>query len=264
MRATKYIYYFIQPRRLNILFHSLSHSVPLSLSLSLSLIQLSSSTKTLSISQAFILSQSLSSLTVTLLSHRHSLNLPHSPPPARPNHPKPPITSPSLSSLIVTLSSSLIHYCRPDSSSTSPPLKLDVTNPPVVPSRQLASNPRRRSPQTHFSSTNPLQVKMVGALLPSPPFRNWVVVVLARGLNWLSLWLCLLVNIGYLTDKPMELTNPFLLLIQLADVVLVCDWWFCLVWVEEKDWRFGLVFFFLLLWTSGGGGCGCDCDCGWW
>ena len=41
----------------------------------------------------------------------------------------------------------------------------------------------------------------------------------------------------------------------------VCDWWFCLVWVEEKDWRFRLVvfFFFFLLWTGGGG-----CGCGWW
>ena len=65
-------------------------------------------------------------LSVTLLSHRHSLNLPHSPPPARPNRPKPPITSPSLSSLIVTLSSSLIHRRWPD---------------PTVPSCQ--------SPQTH-------------------------------------------------------------------------------------------------------------------
>ena len=38
---------------------------------------------------------------------------------------------------------------------------------------------------------------------------------------------------------------------------------FCLVWVEEKIWRFGLFFFFFffffcLLWTGGGGvGVGC-------
>ena len=39
----------------------------------------------------------------------------------------------------------------------------------------------------------------------------------------------------------------------------VCDWWFCLVWVEEKDWRFGLVVFFFMLWI--GGGCGWCCGC---
>ena len=44
--------------------------------------------------------------------------------------------------------------------------------------------------------------------------------------------------------KPMELANPFLLPTQLANVVLVCDWWFCLVWVEEKDWRLEFFFFF--------------------
>ena len=42
----------------------------------------------------------------------------------------------------------------------------------------------------------------------------------------------------------------------------VCDWWFCLVWVEEKVRRFWLVvFFFFLLWTGGGGGG--DCGYGW-
>ena len=61
------------------LLNFLSHSMPLSLSLSLSLslTQLSSSPKTLSISQALIFSQSLSS-------HRQS-----------PHRPKPPISSPS-------------------------------------------------------------------------------------------------------------------------------------------------------------------------
>ena len=35
-------------------------------------------------------------------------------------------------------------------------------------------------------------------------------------------------------------------------IYFVCDWWFCLVWVEEKDWRFGFFFFFFpLLWTGG-------------
>ena len=85
MRATKYIYYFIQPRRLNILFHSLSHSVPLSLSLSLSLSfsshplpRLSQSLKLSSSLSHSALSPSLSSLTVTLsisLIHRHRPNL---------------------------------------------------------------------------------------------------------------------------------------------------------------------------------------------
>ena len=83
-------------------------------SLSLSVTQLSSSPKTLSISQALI------------LSHRHSLNLPHSLLLARPSRPKPPIASPSLSSLIVTLLSSLIHPYLPN---------------PTVPSY--------RSPHTH-------------------------------------------------------------------------------------------------------------------
>ena len=44
-------------------------------------------------------------------------------------------------SLNVTLSSSLFHRRRPDSSSTSPPPKLDVTDPPAIPSRQSTSNP---------------------------------------------------------------------------------------------------------------------------
>ena len=49
-------------------------------------------------------------------------------------------------------------------------------------------------------------------------------VVLACGSEWLSLWLFLLVEIGYLTGKPMELADPFFLSTHLADVVLVCDW----------------------------------------
>ena len=74
MRATKYIYYFIQPRRLNILFHSLSHSVPLSLSHSALILYQDS----LNLSSSHPLSPSLSYLTVTLsisLIHRHRPNL---------------------------------------------------------------------------------------------------------------------------------------------------------------------------------------------
>ena len=41
----------------------------------------------------------------------------------------------------------------------------------------------------------------------------------------------------------------------------VCDWWFCLVWIEERDWGFGLVVFFFVLWTGGGGGGGGGCLC---
>ena len=33
---------------------------------------------------------------------------------------------------------------------------------------------------------------------------------------------------------------------------MIGDFLFCLVWVEEKDWRFK-VFFFPPLWTTGGG-----------
>ena len=37
-------------------------------------------------------------------------------------------------------------------------------------------------------------------------------------------WLCSLVDIGYLTGKPMELVDPPLLPTQLANVVLIYDW----------------------------------------
>ena len=185
--------YFILPQRLNILFHSLFHFVPLSLSIT----QLSSSPKTLSIFQALI------------LSHRHSLNLPHSWLPARPSRPKPPIASPSLSSLIVTLSSSLIHRRLPD---------------PTVPSHW--------SPHTHATDH----------LKPTPPTHPFC--------------------------RPSSLT---LCLFVIGDFFyFVCDWWFCLVWVEEKNWRFEFfIYLFFLLWTGGGGGGGggvgggCGCGCGW-
>ena len=111
------------------------------------------------------------------------------------------------------LSSSLIHRRQPDSSLTLPPPKLDVTDPPTVPSCRSASNPCSHPPQTHTADRSACS------------------------------WLCLLVDIGYLIGKPMELTNPSLLPTQLIDIVLVCDWWFCLVWVEEKDWRFEFFFF---------------------
>ena len=110
----------LQQWRLNILFHSLSHSVPLSLSLSLSALILSQDSLNLSSSHP---------LSVTLLSHRHSHNLPHSSPSARLSRPKFPIASLSLSSLTITLSTSLIHRRWPD---------------PAVLSRH--------SPQTHIAN----------------------------------------------------------------------------------------------------------------
>ena len=119
-----------------------------------------------------------------LLSHRASLSLSHS-------------LSSHLSqahSLNSGLSSSLIHRRQPNSSLTSPPPKLDVTDPPTVTSCRSASNPRRHPPQTHTANRSACS------------------------------WLCLLVDIGYLIGKPMELTNPSLLPTQLIDVVLVCDW----------------------------------------
>ena len=42
---------------------------------------------------------------------------------------------------------------------------------------------------------------------------------------------CLLMDIGYLTGKPMKLTDPPLLPTQLANVMLVCDWWFFILFV---------------------------------
>ena len=96
MRAKKK-YYFILPRRLNILFHSLSHSVPLFLSLSQSL----NSYPLPRLSQALILSQLLSSLTVTL-----SISLIHcrQPNPAVPSPQSPHRHSPFSPSLSQALS----------------------------------------------------------------------------------------------------------------------------------------------------------------
>ena len=103
MRAKKILFYWFSV--IKILFHSLSHSVPLSLSKSHSIW---SSHPFPKLSQALILSQSLSSLTVTLSS---SLIHRRRPDPAVPSHSQ---NSPSLSSLTVTLSSSLIHRRWPD------------------------------------------------------------------------------------------------------------------------------------------------------
>ena len=87
---------------IKILFHSLSHSVPFSLSVTPSeaLILPQNSLK---LSSFLKLPHSppsarpshpkpLSKLTITLLSHHHSLKLPHSSPLARPSRPKLPIT----------------------------------------------------------------------------------------------------------------------------------------------------------------------------
>ena len=103
------------------------------------------------------------------------------------------------------------------SSSTSPPPKLDVTDPPAFPSRRSASDPRCRS-------------------------KCLLVVVL-------------LVDIGYLTGKPMELADPPLLPTQLIDIMLVCDWWFFILFVigdfvwwsgsRKKIGDWGFLFFFL-------------------
>ena len=83
-------------------------------------------------------------------SHRASLSVRHS-------HLKLSSLKTLLRSLSQTITS-LFHRYWLDSSSTSPPTKLDVTNPLVVPSCQSTSDPRHHQPQTDFSSTNPLQV----------------------------------------------------------------------------------------------------------
>ena len=58
-------------------------------------------------------------------------------------------------------------------------------------------------------------------------------------------------TLEYLTGKPMELIDPLRhcpphqsLALWLVIFYFVCNWWFCLVWIKEKDWRFGLVVFF--------------------
>ena len=70
--------------------------------------------------------------------------------------------SPQSLSLNVTLSSSLFHHCWPDSSSTLQPPKLDVTDPPAVPSRQ--SNPLLFC-QLDPSTSDPLLFRRSNSLL---------------------------------------------------------------------------------------------------
>lgn len=114
MRAKKNILFYSAPEIKYIISFSLSLRTSLSLSQSLSShplprisqsLKLSSSlnhsplSPSLSQSPSFTAasptqsSQATNRLTVTLLSHCHSLKLPHSPPSARPNRPKLPITS---------------------------------------------------------------------------------------------------------------------------------------------------------------------------
>ena len=70
--------------------------------------------------------------------------------------------------------------------------------------------------------------------------------------------------------RPSSLTRPFCWPSSSTLILFVIgDCWFCLVWVEEKNWRFGF-FFFSLLWIGGGGGggvgvgggCGYSCSRG--
>ena len=99
---------------------------------------------------AWIKIKSVGSFFTFFYSHRASLSVCHS-------HLKLSSLKTLLSSLSQTITS-LFHRHWPDSSSTLPPSKLDVTNPLVVPSCQSTSDPRHHQPQTDFSSTNPLQV----------------------------------------------------------------------------------------------------------
>ena len=77
---------------------------------------------------------------------------------------------------------------------------------------------------------------------------------------------CLLVDIGYLIGKPIELADPPFLPTQLADVVLVCDWWFFilivigdLVWSGLRKKIGDLVFFIFFYWLPI-----VDCWYWWW
>ena len=126
-----------------------------------------------------------------------------------------------------TLGFSEIHFFKltPTSSSTS---TSPSTSPPPLLNSHLCFNavPSRRSAQTHrwstLSASNPpaapsrqlAQTHATIRLRPTPPIG-----VLARG-RCACLWLVIF--------------------------YFVCDWWFCLVWVEEKDWRFRWLW--LVLW----------------
>ena len=79
-----------------------------------------------------------------------------------------------------------------------------------------------------------------------------------------SKWL--LMDIGYLIGKPMELADPPLLPTLLADVVLVCNWWFFILFViSDFVWsglrkKIGdLVFFIFFYWLPI-----VDCWYWWW
>ena len=98
-----------------------------------------------------------------------------------------------------------------------------------------------------------------------------------------SKWL--LMDIGYLIGKPMELADPPLLPTLLADVVLVCNWWFFILFVisdfvwsglRKKIGDLGFFFFFpccelvvvvvlvvvvAVVVADGRGGCGWCCGC---
>ena len=79
--------------------------------------------------------------------------------------------------------------------------------------------------------------------------------------QWVAQVGFVVVGVGVATDQPQTHTadRPTCLLIGWVSG----DFLFCLVWVEEKNWRFGFFFFFFcLLWTSGGGGVGGGCGCG--
>ena len=126
-----------------------------------------------------------------------------------------------LSSLCLTFSQNFLKLSPlyftatdPTRSSTSPPPKLDVTDSPAIPSHRSASNPHRHPSQTRQKK----------------------------------------VDIGYLTEKPMELTEPHRHCpphrspaLWLVIFYFVCDWWLFLLF--GLDW-----WFFFLLWTGGGGG----------
>ena len=137
-----------------------------------------------------------------------------------------------ISSLNLTLSTPVSHCQRPrhrnSTSSTHQP-------------SQAADRP-----QTHAAI----------CLRPMPPIR-----VLARG-YWVLDWET------HRTRWPTPSANPArrrCACLWLVIFYFDCDWWFSLVWVEEKDWRFGFFYLFFIFYyccglVAGGGGCGC----GWW
>ena len=64
----------------------------------------------------------------------------------------------------------------------------------------------------------------------------------------LWLWVCFVVAVGLLVMLCWCLGGGCA---AFFIFLFFYDWWFCLVWVEEKDWRFEFFFFFFLLWTGG-------------